>query len=115
MKVLGSFLAFVLCGAITLPFGYAHAGDSAYVVGGPMYCKSVGDGPLYFSGIFVMKTGTEGIDNAFTQELIEKYGFKGSTSCAWANAQTPVENVRQDIQQTAPGAQRWALPRRAPR
>ncbi|HET7134201.1 MAG TPA: hypothetical protein VFJ95_18215, partial [Gammaproteobacteria bacterium] len=64
-----------------------------------MYCQSTGNAqPKYFSGVFVMTSGMEGVDNAFTQELIAKYGFKGTSSCSVAYAQTPIAKVKEDVE-----------------
>ena len=81
MRVLVSFLV-VGC---ALPSGVTQAGETPLSPGGSMYCQSTGSTqPQYFSGVFVMTSGMEGVDNAFTQELIAKYGFKGSSSCSVA-------------------------------
>jgi hypothetical protein len=92
-------LAFLSAVASLFPFAIARAGESGPSPGGSLFCQSVGDPqPKYFSDVFVMKAGMEGVDNAFTQELIAKYGFKGSSSCSLAYAQTPLAKVKEDVQ-----------------
>jgi len=99
MRLFVSFLAVAyLCSS-----GVVRAGETPLSPGGSIYCQSTGSAqPKYFSGVFVMTGAMEGVDNAFTQELFSKYGFKGTSSCSVAYAQTPIAKVKEDLErQTA--------------
>jgi hypothetical protein len=84
---------------LALAFGHgAHAGESPVTSSGHWECRSVPPtGTVYFSAIFDITGGSQGIEGAYKQFLHDKYGYNGAASCSMAYAQTStVEKLQAD-------------------